>query len=186
MRERLAPLVFAFSLDGDGPRFLQELGGVDAEGNPVEALLIDTPGVNGQKKNADLLTHRNRFEALGLPATAMALHALQQFAPSGGAGNRTSMRGGGPLTTLVIPAAPHDERPPLWRTILANLCVEEHNDFDPADLPKILRGWRRPLSPTRRTAVASFITAIPTPIRCRRSSACRAASPFSSARAFAA
>ena len=137
VRDAIAPLVHAFNLDGDGPRFLQELGGVEGEPSPIEALLIDTPGANGQKKNADLLTHRHRYETLGLPATAIALYALQQFAPSGGAGNRTSMRGGGPLTTLVIPGAPDGERAPLWRTVLANLNEDEANETDPDDLPRI-------------------------------------------------
>jgi len=120
---RLAP---AFNLfgdrDGAGPRFCQEFDALEGTPNPVEALFIDTPGANGQKKNADLLTHRDRFPALGLPAAAMALYALQQFAPSGGAGNRTSMRGGGPMTTLVVPeAAPGDPPPSLYRVLLLNL-----------------------------------------------------------------
>jgi CRISPR system Cascade subunit CasA len=85
----------AFFLTGEGPRFLQEFDGIDGDEKPIEALLIDTPGENGQKKNADLLTHRRRCEMLGMPAAAMALYALQQFAPPGGAGNRTSLRAGG-------------------------------------------------------------------------------------------
>ena len=136
LREKLAPLLHAFELDGEGPRFLQELGGLDGEATPIEALLIDTPGANGQKKNADLLTHRSRYPALGLPAAAMALYALQQFAPSGGAGNRTSMRGGGPMTTLIALGGPEGERPSLWRIILANLVASKENDFDDDDLPK--------------------------------------------------
>lgn len=143
LQAALAPYVHAFVLDGDGPRFLQELGGVEGEAAPIEALLIDTPGANGQKKNADVLTHRGRYEALGLPAAAIALYALQQFAPSGGAGNRTSMRGGGPLTTLVIPAPLDGAPPPLWRIVLANLVENASNEIDPEDLPRILP-WLAP------------------------------------------
>lgn len=143
VRDAIEAFRHAFDLDGDGPRFCQEFGGLDGEANPVEALLIDTPGANGQKKNADLLTHRARYPALGLPAAAMALYAMQQFAPAGGAGNRTSMRGGGPLTTLVIPGAPDDARPPLWRTILANVVPHAENEWDEDDLPKIFP-WLAP------------------------------------------
>jgi len=138
-RDALAPFVHAFALDGEGPRFLQELDGLDGETNPIEALLIDTPGANGQKKNADVLTHRDRYPALGLPAAAMALYVMQQFAPAGGAGNRTSMRGGGPLSTFAIPGA----RPSLWRIVLANLPQHANLEFDAEDLPKILP-WLAP------------------------------------------
>ena len=119
-RKAVAPFVPAFAVDGEGPRFLQELSGLEGETTPIEALLIDTPGANGQKKNADVLTHRDRYRALGLPAAAMALYTLQQFAPSGGAGNRTSMRGGGPLSTFVLPGTAGGDRPSLWRVILAH------------------------------------------------------------------
>jgi CRISPR system Cascade subunit CasA len=139
----LAPFAHAFELDGDGPRFMQEFGGLDGEAKPIEALLIDTPGVKGQDKNADLLTHRARYPALGLPAAAMALYALQQFAPSGGAGNRTSMRGGGPLTTLVLPGAEQGVRAPIWRTILANVVEDARNEIDDEELPKVLP-WLAP------------------------------------------
>ncbi|WP_170975797.1 type I-E CRISPR-associated protein Cse1/CasA [Rhizobium sp. FY34] len=126
LSERLTALSFAFNLAGDaqgrGPRFLQDLDPVEGDVNEIEALFIDTPGINGQKKNADLLTHRGRFPALGVQAAAIALYALQQFAPSGGAGNRTSLRGGGPMTTLLWPdRADTSSSAPLWRVLLANL-----------------------------------------------------------------
>src|SRR5690606_5071807 len=105
--------------DGNGPRFQQDFEAIEGEVSDIDALFIDTPGVNGQKKNADVLTHRGRFPALGLKAAAIALYALQQFAPSGGAGNRTSLRGGGPMTTLVWPDRPGSASPaPLWRVLL--------------------------------------------------------------------
>ena len=141
----IKPFAHAFALDGAGPRFMQELGGIEGEATPVEALLIDTPGANGQKKNADLLTHRDRYPALGLPAAAIALYALQQFAPSGGAGNRTSMRGGGPMSTFVLPGGVGGSPTSLWRTIIANLPSDESFAYDVEDLPKILP-W---LAPTR-------------------------------------
>ncbi|MCB1508835.1 MAG: type I-E CRISPR-associated protein Cse1/CasA [Hyphomicrobiaceae bacterium] len=122
LADKIAPFVHAFAFLGEGPCFLQDLAPLPGDPNPVEALLIDTPGANGQKKNADLLTHGGRYPQLGLPAAAMALYTLQQFAPSGGAGNRTSMRGGGPMTCLVLPGAHQDGTPAcLWDIVLANL-----------------------------------------------------------------
>lgn len=112
-----APLAPAFNLDGDGPRFMQEWGGVGGEASPVSSLFIEAPGANTEKNNADLFQKRGRFTALGLPATAIALFTLQTYAPSGGAGHRTSLRGGGPLTTLVLPNA--DDT--LWARVWLNV-----------------------------------------------------------------
>jgi CRISPR system Cascade subunit CasA len=148
--ERLAALAPAFNLTGDaegkGAHFLQDFDPLAGEANDVEALFIDTPGINGQKKNADLLTHRGRFPALGLKAAAIALYTLQQFAPSGGAGNRTSLRGGGPMTTLIRPDRANSHEPtPLWRLLLANLPLTASGEtyLLDEDLPRALP-WLAP------------------------------------------
>ncbi|MFV0361290.1 type I-E CRISPR-associated protein Cse1/CasA, partial [Tropicimonas sp.] len=121
---RLAPLAPAFELFGDGARFLQEFGGLDGDPTPIEALLIDTPGANGQRKTSDLLTHRGRTAAMAPAEAAMALYTLQAFAPTGGAGNMTSMRGGGPLSVLVVPQGAGGAPVPLWRKVWANLAPQ--------------------------------------------------------------
>lgn len=125
LAERIGQLAPSFNLFGDaegkGPRFCQDLEPLEGETNAIEALFIDTPGVNGQKKNTDLMTHRGRFAVLGVRAAAVALYALQQFAPSGGAGNRTSMRGGGPMTTLALLQSRDGADGALRRALLANL-----------------------------------------------------------------
>ena len=101
----MKPLAPAFNLLGDAPRFLQDLEPLEGRGNPPGMLFIDSAGDSTAKKNADLMVRRGRYDALPLPLAAMALYTLQAFVPSGGAGHRTSMRGGGPLVTLVKPAA---------------------------------------------------------------------------------
>lgn len=115
LRARLEPLAPAFNLLGDGPRFLQDLERLEGEANPADMLFIDSAGANTARNNADLMVHRGRYPALELPLAAMALYAFQAHAPSGGAGNRTSMRGGGPLVTLVDPGQG------LWSLIWANV-----------------------------------------------------------------
>lgn len=115
LRARLEPLAPAFNLLGDGPRFLQDLERLEGEANPADMLFIDSAGANTAKNNADLMVHRGRYPALDPPLAAMALYAFQAHAPSGGAGNRTSMRGGGPLVTLVDPGQG------LWPLIWANV-----------------------------------------------------------------
>ncbi len=116
LRDALAPLSPAFNLLGDGPRFLQDFELLEGEPNPPDMLFIDSAGGSTARKNADLMVRRDRYEALPLPLAAMALFTLQAFAPAGGAGNRTSMRGGGPLVTLL---RPKDEG--LWPLIWANV-----------------------------------------------------------------
>ncbi|SHF39139.1 CRISPR system Cascade subunit CasA [Ruegeria intermedia] len=116
LRNALAPLAPAFNLLGEGPRFLQDFDPIDGSLNPPDMLFIDSAGDSTAKKNADLMVKRARYPRLDPALAAMALYTLQAFAPSGGAGNRTSMRGGGPMVTLVRPEAAG-----LWPLIWANV-----------------------------------------------------------------
>ncbi len=116
---RLAPFASAFELLGDGPRFLQDRDIPRDDVVSVTSLLIDSPGENTLKKNADLFVKRTSDAALSEAAAAISLFALQAYAPAGGAGNRTGMRGGGPLTTLLV--APRQGTHGLWRTIWLNV-----------------------------------------------------------------
>lgn len=104
-----APFAEALMLDGDGPRFFQDRAELEGKPTPVEALFIDTP--------ADHFLVDRRYEVLSRTGAAIALLTLQTMAPSGGAGHRTSLRGGGPLTTFALPCA----RPTLWQFLWANV-----------------------------------------------------------------
>ena len=119
LRAALAPLAPAFNLTGDGPLFLQDLEPLTGEPNAPDMLFIDSAGASTADKNADLMVKRDHYPSLDLPLAAMALYTLQAHAPSGGAGNRTSMRGGGPMVTLVRPA--NVGASPLWSLIWANV-----------------------------------------------------------------
>ena len=93
----------AFDLDGAGPRFLQDHDPLEsAESKDIAALLIDAPGAQTIRNNADLFVKRSDATTLCRGAAAMALFTLSAYAPSGGAGHRTSLRGGGPMTTLAV------------------------------------------------------------------------------------
>ena len=116
LRERLEAYAPAFNLTGDGPRFLQDLEPLQGKLNPPDMLFIDSAGQKTGRDNADLMVRRDRYETLPPALAAMALYALQAHAPAGGAGNRTSMRGGGPMVTLVNP---REERG-LWPLVWAN------------------------------------------------------------------
>jgi CRISPR system Cascade subunit CasA len=114
------PFADAFLLDGSGPRFLQDFDALDGEDSPIDALFIDAPGANTIKLNKDLFIKRGQSRVLSRAASAMALYTLQQFAPSGGAGHRTSLRGGGPLVTLALPDGGPGSRPTLWQRLWLN------------------------------------------------------------------
>lgn len=123
--ELFAPLAPAFDLAAPGPAFMQDLDPLDGEAVPVAQLLIEAPGANTLKKNLDHFVRRGRVEVLAPAAAAMALFTLQTFAPPGGAGHRTSLRGGGPLTTLVRPGAAAPGAPDaLWPLVWANVAAE--------------------------------------------------------------
>ncbi|MCB1387905.1 MAG: type I-E CRISPR-associated protein Cse1/CasA [Rhodobacteraceae bacterium] len=115
LRARLEPFAPAFNLTGEGPLFLQDLDPLPGEANPPDMLFIDSAGAQTAKNNADLMVRRGRYPSLDPALAAMALYAFQAHAPSGGAGNRTSMRGGGPMVTLVDPGAG------LWSLVWANV-----------------------------------------------------------------
>ncbi|MBR7887433.1 type I-E CRISPR-associated protein Cse1/CasA [Marinomonas sp. A79] len=118
----------AFVFDGDGARFMQDFslrteGVKEKDFNPISGLLIDAPGENTLKENKDHFVKRDTVNALCLSCTATALFTLQVNAPSGGQGHNTSIRGGGPLTTILLAGDSHF----LWQTIWLN--IKRQSDF---------------------------------------------------------
>jgi CRISPR system Cascade subunit CasA len=132
-----APLGTAFSLDGEGPRFMQDAEDLPGTPESPETLLIEAPGESTLRNNTALLLKPGRVARLARPAAAMALFTLQTYAPSGGRGNLTSVRGGGPLTTLVLPGV----TVPLWHMLWANVPQGK-----PAGANELVFPW---LAPTR-------------------------------------
>lgn len=116
LNKAFEPIVEAFNLDGDGPRFMQDLklDGNDGERKPISALLIESPGKKTQEDNTDHFIKRGFTNNLCPSCAATALFTLQLNAPSGGQGHRTGLRGGGPMTTLVMADS-------LWRTCWLNI-----------------------------------------------------------------
>lgn len=118
-----------FELFGDGPRFMQDMADLtDSDPKEIAALLIEAPGGNTLKNNLDHFIKRGGVEVLCPACAATALYCLQTNAPSGGVGHRTSLRGGGPLTTLVIadPRAEDEGLPAtLWRDCWLNVLEDD-------------------------------------------------------------
>ena len=125
LQKWFAPAKEAFVLDGDGARFMQDFSLTLAEGAEytIDALLIDAAGGSTIDKNTDHFVKRGTIKAMCPHCMATALFTLQTNAPAGGAGIRTSLRGGGPLTTLLV-ATPSRS---LWQDLWLN--VEPKPDF---------------------------------------------------------
>jgi len=116
LHERFKTVASAFNLDGTGPRFMQDLDELErVDETEIAALLIDAPGGQTVRDNKDFFVRRGLAPRLSRVATAIALFTLQTYAPAGGKGHRTSLRGGGPLTTLVV--AGEDMWSRLWPNV---------------------------------------------------------------------
>ncbi|WP_052813338.1 type I-E CRISPR-associated protein Cse1/CasA [Desulfonatronum thioautotrophicum] len=135
LREAMLGLAGYFNLLGERPLFLQDLSIEPAPklAIPVSALLIDAP--------AEFFIKPGQVDALCPACAAMALFTMQAFAPSGGRGNRTSLRGGGPLSTILL----GDN---LWKTLWLNVMPLTERGTAPkpvdADLPGNVFAWAAP------------------------------------------
>ena len=137
LRERFERVAHAFDLDGPGPRFLQDRDPLEgAEDKEIAALLIDAPGVQTLRNNADLFVKRGNARNLCRAAAAMALYTLSAYAPrgiaTGGRGHRQSLRKAGPLTTLITA---NNERSgeTLWGRLWPNIETKEQINERAAD-----------------------------------------------------
>jgi CRISPR system Cascade subunit CasA len=85
--------------------------------------------------------------ALCESCVAQALLTLQLNAPSGGRGIRVSLRGGGPLTTLLLPAQePLKEPSSLWQKLWLNVLPLDALGYAPVKAMSDVLPW---LAPTR-------------------------------------
>ena len=157
LRTAYGPFGSHFELDGNGPRFLQDLDPFENQAKSSDIslpdmLFIDSAGTSTAEKNSDLMVKRNRYTNLELPLAAIALYTLQAFAPSGGAGNRTSMRGGGPMVTLMKPF--DGGVCPLWRLVWCNVPEPEGDPLRMGAADRALP-WLRP---TRTSEKGQIVT----------------------------
>lgn len=108
------PLRKAFLLENDGPAFMQDLH-LPEQVNQLSVLdlLIDAGSSSNLYFNKPGPDH-----GICEKCFAQALLTLQLNAPSGGRGIRTSLRGGGPLTTLL---APVQANATLWQRVWINV-----------------------------------------------------------------
>lgn len=155
LKEQFKSVKFAFNLDGDGPRFMQDLklkyqpkdkskkkninakdasadDGNSGEYYEVSQLFIERAGEDEKiKDNTDHFIKRDGIKCVCYVCAATALLTLQINAPSSGRGYLTSLRGGGPLTTLIISKLTKS----LWHDMWLN--VDLKSKFFPGnEVPK--------------------------------------------------
>ena len=130
LQTAFAPYIPAFELfNAEGPAFLQDFDpdmGVDTG---IAALLIEAPGEQTIKNNTDLFIKRGEVNTLCSSCAASALFTFMTNAPSGGAGHRVGLRGGGPLTTLI---RPREREATLWQKLWLNVLDAEDREYTPA------------------------------------------------------
>lgn len=118
LQNQFAALCPAFEITADGAAFMQDQDALSESNEKSTAeLLIDL----GADSNL-FFNKVNMWRGLCETCFAQALFTLQINAPSGGVGHRTSLRGGGPLTTLVIP---RDDSASLWHKLWLNILPLE-------------------------------------------------------------
>ena len=131
LQKWFTPVADAFILDGDGARFMQDFSLAAGTECAIDALLIDAAGGSTIDKNTDHFVKRDIFKAMCPHCAATALMTLQTNAPAGGAGNRTSLRGGGPLTTLVVATPSRSLWHDLWLNVKPQrLFLEQGGDAE--------------------------------------------------------
>ncbi|GLU33692.1 type I-E CRISPR-associated protein Cse1/CasA [Trinickia caryophylli] len=130
LAEWFKPLLPAFTIFGD-TAFMQDRDPLnDGNAKSTAELLIDTGSSSNQFFNK-----QPDWQGLCASCVAQALFTLQINAPLGGRGHLTSLRGGGPLTTLVLPK---EADASLWNKLWLNVLPLAGED----------EAWRedRPLS----------------------------------------
>lgn len=107
-----------FEIDAVGAAFMQDYELREAEEKPISALLIEAPGANTIKNNQAHFIKGGMVEKVDVYWATIALYTLQTFAPSGGAGHRVGLRGGGPLTTILLPQGESTLWEKLWFNVI--------------------------------------------------------------------
>jgi CRISPR system Cascade subunit CasA len=117
LREAFAPVAPIFEIFSDsGPAFMQDSDLSPGSDVDIANLLIDASEGHFNKPGT--------VQAVAPHWAAVALFTLQINAPAGGRGHRVSLRGGGPLTTLVIPPTGSDIDT-LWHRLWLNVLTLE-------------------------------------------------------------
>ncbi|MFP4679705.1 MAG: type I-E CRISPR-associated protein Cse1/CasA, partial [Chitinispirillaceae bacterium] len=102
-KKKVLSFEHCFEIDSEGPAFMQDFD--LKEGYKEETLgnlFINLPA-NEHFTPTNEQAAKTEPKQINPYWAAVALFTLQTFAPSGGRGHRVGLRGGGPLTTILLP-----------------------------------------------------------------------------------
>lgn len=114
----IAPCLDWFDLDHPTRPFMQSRGVRAAEDTPMQKLLIGLPEGN----NHAFFNEVGEVRHVGGTLAAIALFNQASNCPSFGGGFKGSLRGGAPITTLVVGS---HLRETIWRNVLTRAAVAE-------------------------------------------------------------
>ncbi|MCF7859874.1 MAG: type I-E CRISPR-associated protein Cse1/CasA [Candidatus Cloacimonetes bacterium] len=142
-KEKLLYYEDCFEIDSEGPAFMQDYD-----------LLEEQTVENLRNLFVSQASEPNVYFNKAIPKqidpywAAAALYCLNTFGPAGGRGHRTGIRGGGPVTTILIPGDTKKRSTSLWEKIWFNVFSgEQLKDFT-GDSSKIQKSdifpWMKP------------------------------------------
>ena len=131
-----------FDFEGDGACFMQDYELRDGKALQIDKVLMEMPGKNTIENNTDHFLKRYTVNRMCFSCCATALFSLQINSPSGGQGHMTSLRGGGPLTTIVTS---NNIWHTIWLNILPEIYFERLGNFSKTE-PRDIFLW---MGPTR-------------------------------------
>jgi CRISPR system Cascade subunit CasA len=147
LKEKLIPLAPFFEIDSTGIAFMQDFELKEGEEKPIASLFIESPGAKTIKDNLDHFNKRDSLTYLDPYWAATALYTMQSFAPAGGVGHRVGVRGGGPLSTLILPCDLEERPSTLWEKLWINVLSKrdiistcKSNDYE-KNTPESIFPW---------------------------------------------
>jgi len=121
LQEKLNGIKFAFFLDGDGCRLMQDsLAKKVGNKRPIEEMIFGAPGKSGKEKNQDHFVKQSIISRMCLPCCSSGVLAANFFAEDGGQGYFPGMRGNGFISNLICVDEKQSETS-LWKNIWLNV-----------------------------------------------------------------
>lgn len=126
LEQAFKPIEPAFNLNTKNgePAFMQDFDLPAGKEETISSLMIEVPTGSTLTNNTDHFVKRKEEELFSPYFAAIALFTLQINAPEGGRSHRVSLRGGGPLTTLVL-LPKNSSKNNLWRQLWLNVLTSE-------------------------------------------------------------